>query len=208
MAKLIGAISVFNEQPFIYGALLNLVRLCARVVVIDGAYLDFPGDGGASGDGTLEIIRAFPDPGKKIELIESPPGGWADQVTKRNAYLIGEPGDWYLQIDADERFFGDPRLLMETGADGYRVAVEDGHFPPMTPMRFFRHQDGIRYHGAHNAIHIGDRLIIQRDQLPLTDCWIEHFSRFRTIARMEAAEYYYERQYHQERAWREKAGYP
>lgn len=204
--ELLGVISAYNEIDFIRGAVRNLLDICDRVVVVDGAYHDFTLDNGDhhSTDGTVEVAKSM---GAMVIPAKSEP--WKDQVEKRNQYLIGENGDWYLYLDADERFFGDPRpCIAECTGYGLQVRIESTNPIPMWYLRIFRHFDGIRYHGAHNAIHYGDHLVIEEQEQRAGSVWIEHFSYFRSEPRKRARAKYYAKQLTDEMNWRQTNNRP
>ncbi len=194
---IIACINAYQDEDFIWDAIASVAGL-DRIVVVDGAYEGFPqyNDVPYSTDQTVEIAEELGCEVIKTRRV------WKDQVEKRNAYLIGEVGDWYLQIDADERLHGE---LKPGNDEAYRIPCQFGKRKIPT-LKLFRHQPGIRYIGAHNVIAVGDRIIRGGDILP--DCWIEHLSEMRDPDRKKRKKEYYGCQYHLEKAFRQKNGLP
>jgi hypothetical protein len=120
-----------------------------------------------STDRTLEICKEY-----GVEHIISPPvvngqpQPWATEYVKRNAFFsLGQPGDWYFWVDADERVNGtiDISALTE---EAYTVTLKrDDNTLPYPVLRLFQHKEGIRCDVAHHYIWYGDRLL-RRDDIP------------------------------------------
>ena len=203
---IVGLMSVYNEGQFIRGAIKNLREYADRVIVVDGAYADFPiiNDSHKSTDQTLAVARE-----EGAEIIEAGNNPWKDQQTKRNQYLIGNVGDWYLMLDADERFFGQLPIPRQND-DAFRIAVHMAYMtPPTYYIRFFRHQPGIHYWGAHNLLFDGRlQLIDERTAPGAYKCWIDHFSWCRDKRRKQRKAEYYISQTIKERPFREMIGRP
>lgn len=100
-----------NAEFFIGVQLKHIYDVFDLIVIVDGPSMpskETRGDGRRltgnhpfSTDKTLEIIRSFPDPKKKIKLI-SRPSPWISKTHKFNEALkVISPG-WIWQIDADE----------------------------------------------------------------------------------------------------------
>ena len=164
----IGVMCAYQEAAHIGAALQSLLDAgCERLVVVDGAWACFERytEGPHSTDGTQDIARAY-----GAEIIEAPPGGWATQVKARNAYFVGQPGDWYFILDADERAVG--RLPEDLPGDAYKIWR---HTPGMAPDRIMRlvKEDGtLRYCYTHYALYRRGQII---DRATLLDgIVIEH----------------------------------
>jgi hypothetical protein len=101
-----------------------------------------------SPDRTLEILNDL-----KVDRVVTTDTPWAHEYEKRSQYLVGQDGDWYLVVDADERLKGkvDPSKLEDPAYNIMLYRDQDQHPYPIT--RMFRHQEGIAYRGAHHAIH-------------------------------------------------------
>lgn len=212
--KIIGCVNAYQDAEMLKRSLPVLARLVDRLIVVDGAYADFPIYGGipTSTDGTLDVARCWTD-----EIVWRPTP-WENEIEKRNAYLIGEPGDWYLVCDADEvlegAIFGraaEPscacdrcsRARTRAGApvaeatpdgrddwlvDLYRVEQHDLRQPI---HRLFRHRPGIRYAGTHHAVHVGADLV-HPDRLPVVPgLAFRHLTAERPVERVERKGAYY-----------------
>ena len=102
LPRTLGVVIAFNEGDMLAGCLESIEGQVDRIVVVDGAYAHFPHESPESTDDTRAIAEAY-----GAEWIPCPDGqAWPTQVDKRTAYLVGEEGDWYLHIDADERLQG------------------------------------------------------------------------------------------------------
>lgn len=96
-------IMVFNGMPWIPYLLRNIYPMMDQIVITEGAaYLmrEFATPQGRSTDGTIEAIRAFPDPERKITLIQKD-GFWEEYEM---VYTFGEACrcDYLWHIDCDE----------------------------------------------------------------------------------------------------------
>lgn len=163
----------YQEASQICEALSSLRAAgCARLVLVDGAWGAFEryGETASSTDGTQELARAC-----GAEVIDAPAGGWLDEVTARNGYLVGSPGDWYLILDADERATGvlPSSLLAPEGA--YQLWVRTPGEAPVRRIRLVLEDGSVRYQYTHWSLYRQDRLI---DQAGLLDAVVvEHVGR-------------------------------
>jgi hypothetical protein len=140
-----GVMVTYNDMPVIESAVRSIASFVDEVIAIDGRYRDFPGDGWYSTDGTLEYLK---EAGAYISKVSH-----LDEVRKRNCYLVGQPGDWYLHLDADEVWHGPfPR---PGDFDAAVVTVHPGNLPVhradprMERIRFFCHVPGLHYDEKH-----------------------------------------------------------
>lgn len=154
---LIVCVNAYEEEKNIGDCLQSIIDACRRsvfkIMVVDGAYKYFPHEGGpASKDKTCEIAENL-----GAEII--PAREWATEQEKRNAYLIGDPGDWYFVVDADERVRGEYHpgdiSLRILEKEAYQINLErnDGHNPNKV-FRLFKQQPGLQYRGTHHALFI------------------------------------------------------
>lgn len=201
---IIACVNVYNEERMLPGCLDSVVDQVDRIVVVDGRYAHFPGQGAASTDATVAIAEAF-----GAEVIGPPPGGqpWPSQMAKRNAYLTGLEGDWYLRIDADERLVG---LLpieseLQTGVS-YALRVRWSGEPMQSWLPcLFQHQGRMRYEGAHCALWSDDRLISRlSDAVKLMEVYLLHLTKFRETERMQVKRQYYAWQRQAELEYRQR----
>jgi hypothetical protein len=189
-------VSCFDEAASI-GRAMASIRRCAphgRIVVVDGAYRDFPHVQGhpESSDGTLAVAGEFAD--RIIRIRNGQP--WADECEKRSQYLVGQEGDQYLVVDADEELVGSvPRRLVVPERD---VMIESACEPPMflpyPILRMFAHRGppgAMQYRGAHMAIWAGDTLLNERIRQVETGFRLRHWNHERSARRLiDKGEYY------------------
>ena len=93
---------VLNGMPFIEYALRAVYDFAHEIIIVEGAVADcrFAAKAdGSSVDGTVECIRRFPDPLKKIRLIQ---GQWPKKCEMQNAALTHVTGDYVWLMDSDE----------------------------------------------------------------------------------------------------------
>jgi hypothetical protein len=90
------------------------------------------------------------------EIVQPPGHAWRDEIEQRNAYFQGDPGDWYLVLDADERVSGAlPSNVPSTTLDGpgaYRATLN------ATP-RLIQQRGTLRYQYTHWTVYCDDVLL-------------------------------------------------
>lgn len=102
--RLVGAIQCHNEEEFIELNLKNHYALLDEILIIEGAVKNRKNStiDGHSIDKTIEIIKSFPDPDKKIRLIQID-RPWHSLEEMKNKFLEFLSNDDILCIiDADE----------------------------------------------------------------------------------------------------------
>ncbi|MFH1230009.1 MAG: glycosyltransferase [Planctomycetota bacterium] len=181
---LIGVLSVYNEAQFFGRCIRSIREKVDRVIVVDGAYVSFPYDKPWSTDGTIELARKYAD---KIITTEN---AWESQIVKRNRYLLGKEGDWYLMIDGDEELAGIPKGYEEQDDWNISLYRTDG-ISAYPVYRLFRHRRGIRYFGTHHCLMIGDEILNKRKMETIMNCNIIHFNAERKQERVMAKGQYY-----------------
>ena len=141
---LIACIITYNDWPLIEDCIESIIDKVDKIVVIDGKYRDFPGQGWDSTDGTLKYLL-----GLNIDLISSLN---ADEVGKRNSYLDQlKDGDICLNIDADEVLIGDlPTLKADIGM--VRIGEDGDRRRHRRTNRLFRYRTGLHYWGKHTLL--------------------------------------------------------
>lgn len=149
---IIGVVSGYDECEQLGGALKSLSPAVDRVVYVDGCYEDWPRRAGQepwSTDGSVDMARS-----RGCQVIETP-APWRDQAAKRSAYLVGDMGDWYIQLDCDERLVvtGDPRRWLPgtTCLAWLLVQLQDPHGWRWMP-RIWCHLEGLHYRGKHSDL--------------------------------------------------------
>lgn len=162
--RLIGCVNAYHDAALLARSLPALRRIVDLLVVADGVYAGFPvyDPRPYSTDGSLDVAGEYAD------VVVLPPFGdaglrrpWATEVEKRNAYLVGRPGDYYLVVDADEVVEVIDGVIARakiSERDDWLVMLKRiGESMVEYPIhRLFRHRDGIRYHGTHHAVHVGE----------------------------------------------------
>ncbi len=133
----------YNDMSLIQQAIESVLHLVDEAVVVDGRFEDFPQLDGSdvSTDGTLEYLDGF----RNVHVIEAPN---LSEVHKRNCYLVGCVGDWYLHLDADEVWEGpvpDRKCVDAFVSDFYR----EHPMYKIPRVRLFRHVDGLHYADKH-----------------------------------------------------------
>jgi hypothetical protein len=184
------------------------------IVYVDGAYPDFPSydpKTSASVDGSLETAREFADVilhGKRRANGTYEP--W-DEMAKRNAYLTGDVGDYYLVVDADEIIEGKTpgskpeidKALLATRPD-WKINIFTEQKIDWPLHRLFTHRPGIHYRGAHECVHVGPEFIhperLPKDTFP--GIRLVHKRTDRPGERNERKGVYYDKLVSKERVWR------
>jgi len=116
--KITAGMIIFNGEKFapkgmLKAQLTQLYYLADQIIIVEGATRSdqkthyFDGDAtwctpdGKSTDNTISIIKEFPDPEKKITLIE-PHGFWNGKTQMCNEWSKLATGDYMWQVDIDE----------------------------------------------------------------------------------------------------------
>ena len=158
-----------------------------RIVAIDGRIVGMPGDSAYSSDRSHAILGSAPDINS---FSQSEP--WASEQAKRSAYLVGQPGDWYVVVDADE-------MLMEGGSlydaiDSLEGTPHEfaqirvvGYGADRLAGRVFRHQEGMCYQHRHFWLAVDDEIVWKGDTGPvLEDVYLQHRKSERSPERVKA----------------------
>lgn len=93
---------VLNGMPFVEYALKAIYEEAHEIIIVEGAVencLFAANPDGSSVDGTVECIRSFPDPYRKIQLIQ---GRWPEKCEMQNAALEHVTGNYVWLVDSDE----------------------------------------------------------------------------------------------------------
>lgn len=103
-----GFIQVYNEANWIGYAIDQAMRLCDRVLVVEGAqYTNFPDIPERSNDGTLDIIsdkkKKYPKRMQVINTTRKHSNYRLNQCDNfNNALKLCDVGDYFIILDADE----------------------------------------------------------------------------------------------------------
>ena len=170
------ALNVYSESRMLVGCIESIRKAAphAKIVAVDGAYESWTKasrrlaakalengheslaeaylyySSASSPDDTLQALRDL-----KIDKIIETERPWAHEYSKRSQYFVGQEGDWYLVLDADERLVGkvDVSNLTDKAYNVVLYRDQDKHPYPVT--RLFQHEEGMEYRGAHHALHAG-----------------------------------------------------
>ncbi|HEY2439410.1 MAG TPA: glycosyltransferase family 2 protein [Solirubrobacteraceae bacterium] len=168
-----------NEEEFISTWLAYHYDAFDQIILCEGAARDYPRVAvtadGLSGDRTAALIRAFPDPERKIRFVQH---GWAGpqhnpddtipaKIELRNGYAaLVEDDGWVFTLDVDE--FLHPAhveeliVLMEEHPDVDACAIPQLHlwqdgsryitggYADVPHVRLYRWPRGTRYVASHN----------------------------------------------------------
>lgn len=107
---------VFNALSILPKGMLgacieNVYDIAHEILISEGAVRPFGGNNGnaswatkdgRSTDGTLEFLRKFPDPEKKIKIFTKDDDFWDGKLEMCNAYITSMTGDYIWQLDSDE----------------------------------------------------------------------------------------------------------
>jgi len=189
--ELIGCIVAYNEEGMLEGCLESLTGKVDRVVVVDGAFADFPHDDpdGRSTDRTVEIAEEY-----GAEVIMPPRRGWPDECAKRTACFRGEEGDYYLLIDADERLIGE--LPTDLTVPAYLIGLKRDvpHAQPYPIARVARHAGKMEIKHGHWVIcSDGERVNDPLECPVLEGCHLLHLQHKRSRKRQKEKAIYYAR---------------
>lgn len=114
--RLCAVYSIYNEAEYIAHSLKDVYAHADRIVVLHnthpwaGPVTEYPDDG------TVDIVRSFPDPDGKIDVYEA---DWHDsthggQLAQRTfGFSVLDPGDWYWLVDGDEFYHPDSLTAMK-----------------------------------------------------------------------------------------------
>ena len=96
--KLTAVIQTYNRYELLRKCVDSAKKYCNRIIVVDGAFADYPHEQPYSTDFTQDVALI-----KEVELIttEHP---WETEAEKRNAYLsLLRPNEWFIYLDDDEQ---------------------------------------------------------------------------------------------------------
>jgi hypothetical protein len=201
---IIAAIIAFNEEQLLPGCLESVQDQVDRMVVVDGAYARFPHEAPWSTDATREIAWCYGAEWVPVPRgTDGQPRAWHTQMEKRTAYLVGEEGDWYLHIDADERLVGTLPPRGEGQHYAFQIHTRDMRLTWVP--RLWQHRGRMRYEGSHNALWSDDQLITLQGavKVPWEQCHFLHLSHLRSVQRQLDKRAFLPGRYERERAYRQ-----
>jgi glycosyltransferase involved in cell wall biosynthesis len=154
MSNVIACVSVYDHAEGLSKTLQAIRRAVPKawIVVVDGAYAQYPHDKPYSTDGTIDVARSFAD------AVITRETAWPSEIAKRNAYLVGAADDLYFRIDADEEPQGEwidpPESWQDIDTTFVRSDIPECPCPLYT---IFRHEQGLEYRHTHYALWVGEK---------------------------------------------------
>lgn len=163
--KLVKCLAVHNEEDWVVENLTNCYDEFDIIRVVEGAVKGRPGStkDGHSTDKTLELIRNFPDPENKIELITGSRHFKSLEEQKQTFLDRASEGEWLFIIDCDEFYMEGEidrvRKAIQTRPTASEIVPTFLHFyrdfshikaphPEWQPQhqRIIRYRRGLKYH--------------------------------------------------------------
>ena len=105
---------VFNGEEFLRQVLDSIYNFAYQIIIVEGAdrnSMPFANPDGSSTDHTVDIIKSYPDPDRKIRLIQ---GNWRNKTEQSNVWIDRASGDFVWQIDDDEIYKKEDLLAIDT----------------------------------------------------------------------------------------------
>ncbi len=93
---------VLNGMPFIEYSLRSVYEFAHEIIIVEGAVeqcMFAANPDGSSKDGTVDLVKSFPDPAGKIKFLQ---GKWPEKCEMQNEALKHVTGDYVWLIDSDE----------------------------------------------------------------------------------------------------------
>ena len=172
---------VFNNESTIIASLKSIVPYVERVIMVDGAFVDYPHEVPFSTDYTKELAQKICK--DKLLWIGCKGTAWIGEPTKRNVCLKYVPiNKWFIILDGDEVIRGQIRegFASIEQTDYTCVGVHLYNFSPKwsgsgltipreawdniewvrnhgIAARIYRTQEEMTYRKHHSSIYIGDR---------------------------------------------------
>lgn len=150
-------INSWNDAESIEKCLASLKGF--EVHVFDGKYVDFPGDGLSSSDGTKDIAR-------RMGAIVHDAVDGETQCQKRTRMMdVVQDGEYFLRIDADEVLLNPERFPKKFDKDVYWAwEVSNIYSEPFVKPRIYKKIPGMHIAGRHHYFYDKDQKLICSDQ--------------------------------------------
>ncbi|HTY38565.1 MAG TPA: glycosyltransferase family 9 protein, partial [Bacteroidota bacterium] len=100
--KISFVIIVLNGMPFLKPCVEAIYDVAHEIIVVEGAVekcLFAANADGSSNDGSVEFLKSFPDPAKKLHVIQ---GRWPEKCEMQNKALEVVTGNYVWLVDSDE----------------------------------------------------------------------------------------------------------
>jgi hypothetical protein len=152
--RLVACLNTWNDRPALEQTVPSWREAVDHVIVVDGSY-PTTGERTLSADGTREyLVSQFPS----IEFVDMP---GTSQCDKRTAYLErGQPGDYLIIIDADERLVRADSLDALPDCDIGWVRIQSTLYArEYGQPRVIKWRAGLHYWGRHHWMYCYDRLL-------------------------------------------------
>lgn len=162
MSKLIGCVIAYNEEMLLPSCLDSVRPWVDELVVVEGRIAEMPGTTSCSTDRTRLIAQGCSD---RVIWNSHP---WKTEQEMRNQYLIGNDGDWYFVIDADEVLLTPlprPEQLPDIPALQVRLTMM-GTDAVTWPQRLFQHRGEMEYRELHDALYSDGVWVSDRRRSP------------------------------------------
>lgn len=199
-----GVMVTYNDWPMIQRSIGSIYNKVDKIIVVDGRYSDFPiiSNSDFSTDGTISYLSKL----EKVDLILQE---GLIEPDKRNLYLVGEAGDWYVHLDSDEEWVGDIDLPKADMLVSWLKRERQKQF--MKRVRLFRHVEGLHYEGKHywlkdgggNTFALLDKPGEKYKAAETDKVKIIHHENERDAERLSAKKQYYKKLYKREGRIRE-----
>jgi hypothetical protein len=171
-----------------------------EIVLVDGRIDAFPGEGYKSTDRTVMIAESYGC------TVIKPSRAWKNEAEMRSQYLVGNDGDWYVLIDADERCVTELPDIADfpTGVNAYAVNVRMIGAPvSVWRPRIIKHVGIMEYREIHDALFSNGELVSRpQDVAKLHNVWFAHYQMARSQERRDQKQQYYRNGYAHEADYR------
>jgi len=121
-------IIVFNGMPYLKAAIESIYESAHEIIIVEGPVSLCAGTCHST-DGTIECIKSFHDPKKKIKLLQ---GRWPEKCEMQNAALKISTGSHVWLVDSDEVYkksdINTIKNILEKDPSIYLIKVPLTHF--------------------------------------------------------------------------------
>ncbi|MDO8885725.1 hypothetical protein [Candidatus Oleimmundimicrobium sp.] len=132
---------VYNSKEVLEKYFLTVYERFDSVIVVDGAFKDYPHQVPYSTDGTIEFLKGF----ENVTLVETRTA-WESQAEKRSVWLdFLEDNEWFFYVDDDEELIklNLDNLDEEKGLGCAKLNLDDNDF--VVQPRFIKYEKGVRF---------------------------------------------------------------